>query len=111
MRMIHVRRWAEPDASRVGSLDAAFTTDLIYEVAADEACFCLREASLAAPLTKSYPVPARPENPDDAFVAEANGRIIGYAELVMESWNQRGQTYVTYTSPRASAARGWVPPS
>lgn len=99
--MIQIRRWTEVDAPSVRDLDVAFTTDVIYHVTADEACFCLREMSLSAPLTKSYPMPAHPERADDAFVAEVEARIIGYAELVYEPWSRRGNVRHLYVAQEA----------
>lgn len=95
--MVHVRKWGEQDAPEIGALQTAFTTGLIYQVIADEACFCLQQAVLDAPLTKAYPI-THPENPDNAFVAEVDGRIVGYAELVVESWNKRGNVRHLYVS-------------
>jgi len=81
----------------VHAVGTAFTTNVIYDVIAEEACFCLRQASLDTPLTKSYPL-GTPENPDHAVVAEVGGQIVGYAELAFESWNRRGSVRHLYVS-------------
>jgi ribosomal protein S18 acetylase RimI-like enzyme len=95
--VVHVRPWRARDRPSVANIDTTFRTRAIFEVSADDACFCLREQQLDEPLTKSYPV-GDPENPAGAFVAERNGRVVGYAELIVESWNGRGtirHLYVT----------------
>lgn len=90
MEGVRVRPWQEDDGSQLRGLASGFSTDVVYRVADEGTCFCLRETQLDAPLVKAYPIPPVPDDPRSTFVAEIGGRVIGYAELGIELWNRRG---------------------
>jgi ribosomal protein S18 acetylase RimI-like enzyme len=86
------------DRARIGHIDTSFQTDRIYRVTADPAGFRLQEEPAHPPRVKTYPVPH--ENlGGDLVVAEHNGELIGFGEVIFEPWNRRAIIAHLYVSP------------
>jgi GNAT superfamily N-acetyltransferase len=103
--MIEVREARLPqDAPAIAAIDTSFATDVIYDAVATGLGFELRERRLAAPLTKRFPLDdlgdeSRPWS--QAFVAEQDGRIVGFAAAAYEAWNRRLTLWHLYVDPPA----------
>jgi ribosomal protein S18 acetylase RimI-like enzyme len=95
--MATVRPWTAGDADAVAALDTSFTTPVVLDVNDQDGCISLTERRLETPLTKRYPI-GQPEDAAGAFVAELDGQVIGYGELVFEQWNGRGNVRHLYVS-------------
>ncbi|MFD3695427.1 GNAT family N-acetyltransferase [Streptomyces sp. NPDC058646] len=95
-----VYRLALPgDAGAIEALDSSFTTDTVFEVAATDTGFTLREVPVEPPLHKVFP----PEEHDEqalagardsagdarTYVALAGGRVCGFAAVGYTPWNRR----------------------
>ncbi|MBT2481571.1 GNAT family N-acetyltransferase [Streptomyces sp. ISL-94] len=95
-----VYRLARPDdAGAIEALDGSFTTDTVFEVAASEAGFTLREVPADPPVYKEFP----PEEHDEqglgrgsgaqgnarTFVALDGGRLCGFVAAGYAAWNRR----------------------
>jgi ribosomal protein S18 acetylase RimI-like enzyme len=89
--------WAQ-DADGVAGIDTSFTTDRVYRFGRERRGFGFALPLLTrSPLTKSYPLPTADPG-DGAFVAEADGAIVGFARVEPAAWNGRaaiGDLYVS----------------
>jgi GNAT superfamily N-acetyltransferase len=103
--VIAVRQARLPDdAPAIAAIDTSFATDVVYDAVATGLGFELRERRLGAPLTKRFPLDdlddeARPWS--HAFVAEDDGRIVGFAAASYEAWNRRLTLWHLYVDPSA----------
>jgi GNAT superfamily N-acetyltransferase len=92
------------DAAAIEAIDTGFTTDLIYDVVASGDGFALCERRLAEPLAKRFPLDdvRSDDRPwSHAFVAEADGRCVGFAAAGFEAWNRRLILWHLYVDPPA----------
>ncbi|MFC9294660.1 GNAT family N-acetyltransferase [Streptomyces sp. NPDC057011] len=95
-----VYRLARPeDAGAIEALDSSFTTATVFEVAASEAGFTLREVPVEPPVYKEFP----PEEHDEqglgrgsgengearTYVALDDGRLCGFVATGYAAWNRR----------------------
>ncbi|MEU4259188.1 GNAT family N-acetyltransferase [Streptomyces fradiae] len=99
----YVFRVARPeDGDAIGAVDGSFTTGTVFEVAAREDGFALREVAVEPPLTKVFPDDDPEDGEDDGgdgdgdadeprvFVAaDADGVLAGYAAVSYSAWNRR----------------------
>jgi GNAT superfamily N-acetyltransferase len=87
------------DADAIRALDTSFATDRVYRFGRARSGF---EFALplvtCAPLTKSYPLPEADPG-EGAFVAENDGRVVGYAQVEPPSRNGRAAVPALYVSP------------
>jgi len=80
--------WAR-DAKAVAAIDTSFTTDRVYRFAREKTGLGFALVLLTrTPLTKSYPIPAADPG-HGAFVAEAEGGVVGFAQVEPPAWNGR----------------------
>lgn len=90
------------DGVGIVTLDTSFTTDTVFDVEAPGDGFALRPRRLGAPFTKRLPLDDL-SNPErgwtHAFVAEANGRLAGFAAAGLEAWNRRLTLWHLYVRP------------
>ncbi|MFF5445699.1 GNAT family N-acetyltransferase [Streptomyces sp. NPDC012888] len=91
-------RLARPgDAPAIEALDGSFTTPTVFEAAATDAGFTLREVPVDPPLRKSFP----PEEHDEQEIGEDNEAdhrtfvaldgegLCGFAAVAYAPWNRR----------------------
>ena len=89
--------WAR-DAEAVAGIDTSFTTDRVYRFAREKTGFGFALALLTrTPLTKSYPLP-KVDPGEGAFVAEADGGVVGFAQVEPPAWNGRAAVAHLYVS-------------
>jgi ribosomal protein S18 acetylase RimI-like enzyme len=98
---IRIARLPE-DAAGIAALDTAFTTTQVYDVAVSGEDVRLSLRALDAPLTKRFPLddlddPGRPY--DQAWVADDDGAIVGFAATSYASWNRRLVLWHLYVDP------------
>jgi ribosomal protein S18 acetylase RimI-like enzyme len=86
------------DRTRIAHIDTSFQTDRIYRVTADPAGFQLHEEPAEPSRAKTYPVPHE-ELGEDLVVAEDNGELVGFGEVVFAPWNRRAIIAHLYVSP------------
>ena len=111
--MLTVRRFdPHSDSAAVSALDTSFTTTAVFEVTGDDSGLTLSLAQLDAPLTKRFPLDdldAEDRPWSDAWVAEADSVLVGFAATSFESWNRRLVLWHLYVAPelrrRGVAAR------
>ena len=102
--MITVRpaRWA-CDIAALCELDTSFVTERIYRPERSELSFQLVEERLPYPLIKRYEFqPADLEvrrDWDCAVIAEADGKIVGFAAAQYVAWNHRVILWHLYVAP------------
>jgi ribosomal protein S18 acetylase RimI-like enzyme len=90
------------DAAGIAALDTSFTTAQVYDVAVVNEEIRLTLRSLAAPLTKRFPLDDLddPERPyDQAWVAVDDATIVGFAATSYASWNRRLVLWHLYVEP------------
>ena len=92
------------DRARIARIDTSFQTDRIYRVTAGPAGFRLDEEPAHPPRTKVYPV-ALEDLGEGLVVAEDDGELVGFGEVVFEPWNRRATIAHLYVSP-SSRGRG-----
>ncbi|MFG2874243.1 GNAT family N-acetyltransferase [Streptomyces sp. NPDC048337] len=95
-----VYRLARPeDAGAIEALDGSFTTATVFEVAASDSGFTLREVPADPPVYKEFP----PEEHDEqglgrgsgengdacTYVALDEGRLCGFVAVGYAAWNRR----------------------
>jgi ribosomal protein S18 acetylase RimI-like enzyme len=80
----------QQDLDAISKIDRAYVTDRIYRVGRSELGFWLTEEPVSPPVQKVYPDPS-PELSDRLLVATAGSEILGYAELRLNSWNDRAE--------------------
>lgn len=101
--MIRVRLARLPeDAPGIGAIDRSFETRQVFEVAASDEGIALGLRDLDAPLWKDFPLSdlADPDRPyTDAWVAQAGGRIVGFAATQFQAWNGRLTLWHFYVDP------------
>jgi GNAT superfamily N-acetyltransferase len=103
--MVTLRAASLPhDAAAIEAIDTGFTTNVIYDVVASGDGFDMRERRLGDPLTKRFPLDDvrsgdRPWS--HAFVAEVDGRCVGFAAAGFEPWNLRLVLWHLYVDPPA----------
>jgi len=91
--------WAR-DSEAVAEIDTSFTTDRVYRFAREKTGLGFALALLTrTPLTKSYPLP-EVDPGEGAFVAEADGRVVGFAQVEPPAWNGRATVAHLYVSAR-----------
>jgi GNAT superfamily N-acetyltransferase len=102
---VYVREARFPDdAAAIAAIDTSFSTDLIYDVEASGDGFALRERRSAKALTKRFPLDdlyTDDRSWSHAFVAEADGRCVGFAAAGFETWNRRLVLWHLYVDPPA----------
>ena len=102
MFVIRPARWPQ-DMHALSALDTSFFTDTVYRVAQDGLSFRLLEENATPPLQKQYPFdPSDPEeraNWGHAVVAEAEGRLVGFAAAQYIAWNRRAVIWHLYVAP------------
>src|SRR5215216_72689 len=86
------------DRARIARLDTSFQTDRIYRVTAGPAGFRLDEEPADPPRTKTYAV-ALEDLGEGLVVAEDDGGLVGFGEVVLEAWNRRATIVHLYVSP------------
>jgi GNAT superfamily N-acetyltransferase len=86
------------DRARIARIDTSFQTDRIYRVTADPAGFRLDEEPVDPPRTKAYPV-ANEDLGEGLVVAEDEGELVGFGEVVLEAWNRRATIAHLYVAP------------
>lgn len=86
------------DRARIARIDTSFQTDRIYRVTADPAGFRLIEEPADPPRTKTYPV-ALEDLGEGLVVADDDGELVGFGEVVFEPWNRRATIAHLYVSP------------
>ena len=99
--MIRAAEFAR-DGVGILTLDTTFTTDTVFDLEASPDGFVLRERRLETPLTKRLPLDdlSSPERAwTHAFVAEAQGRIVGFAAASFAAWNRRLTLWHLYIRP------------
>jgi ribosomal protein S18 acetylase RimI-like enzyme len=90
------------DASGIAALDTSFTTAQVYDAAVEGEEIRLTLRSLAAPLTKRFPLDNLddPERPyDQAWVAVEDATVVGFAATSYASWNRRLVLWHLYVDP------------
>jgi GNAT superfamily N-acetyltransferase len=97
------------DRARIARIDTSFQTDRVYRVTADPAGFRLDEEPADPPRTKAYPV-AHEDLGEGLVVAEDEGELVGFGEVVLEAWNRRATITHLYVAP-SSRGTGSAPPS
>jgi ribosomal protein S18 acetylase RimI-like enzyme len=90
------------DRGRIARIDTSFRTDRIYRVRAGPDGFRLDEEPADPPRTKTYPV-AHEHLGEGLVVAENDGELVGFGEVVIEPWNRRATIAHLYVAP---ASRG-----
>ncbi|MEU9104157.1 GNAT family N-acetyltransferase [Streptomyces xanthophaeus] len=95
-----VYRLARPgDAGAIEALDSSFTTATVFQAAATDAGFALREVPVDPPVHKAFP----PEEHDEqalgggvdragdarTYVALDDGQVCGFAAVGYAPWNRR----------------------
>jgi len=107
--MVVVRPAVLPkDAAGIGAIGTSFTTSQVYDVDASADSIRLTIRDLEGPFCKRFPLddlesPTRPY--DRAWVAVDGERIVGFAAIVFEPWNDRLILWHLYVDP-ASRGRG-----
>jgi ribosomal protein S18 acetylase RimI-like enzyme len=86
------------DRARIARIDTSFQTDRVYRVTADPAGFRLDEEPADPPRTKAYPV-AHEDLGEGLVVAEDEGELVGFGEVVLEAWNRRATITHLYVAP------------
>jgi len=90
------------DGVGILTLDTTFTTDSVFDLTSTGDGFGLVERRLPEPLTKRLPLDDL-SNPghswSHAFVAQAGGRIAGFAAAGFEPWNRRLTLWHLYIRP------------
>jgi GNAT superfamily N-acetyltransferase len=94
----------DPVADRAGvfAIDTSFQTASIYDVVVTPHRIDLVERTLAAPVTKRYPIEdafAAWAQWDVGFVADDAGTIVGFAAVEYEAWHRRLVLWHFYVSP------------
>ena len=91
------------DVPALSALDISFVTDKIYQVIQDGLSFRLTERSVVPPLHKNYPFEPSDTKEraswDHAVVAEAGGRLVGFAAIQYMAWNLRAVIWHLYVAP------------
>jgi ribosomal protein S18 acetylase RimI-like enzyme len=95
------------DADGVAGIDTSFTTDRVYRFGREHGGFGFALPLLTrSPLTKSYALPTADPG-ECAFVAEADGAIVGFARVASPAWNGRAAISDLYVSaPRRGQGVG-----
>jgi len=86
------------DRARIARIDTSFQTDRIYRVTAGPAGFRLDEEPAHPPRTKVYPV-ALEDLGEGLVVAEDDGELVGFGEVVLKAWNRRTTIVHLHVSP------------
>jgi GNAT superfamily N-acetyltransferase len=100
MFTVRVLNWPE-DSTSVCSIDASFSTDLIYQIESTGLSFSLKPAAAAPAFHKSFDLRELtcPAASDCHYlVAESDGVIFGVAAADFESWNRRATLRHLYVS-------------
>lgn len=90
------------DQAGVAAIDTSFTTARVFDVVVDERSITLVERVLERPLVKRYPIAdvfAHWASWETAFVAEADGHIVGFAAVEYAFWHARLVLWHLYVSP------------
>ncbi|MDG4861555.1 GNAT family N-acetyltransferase [Streptomyces sp. T-3] len=83
-------RVARPaDRPHLDALDDSFRTAEVFVVTAREDGFDLRPVPVDPPLHKKYPEDDDLDEAEHTFVAEEDGRVVGFIALGHEEWNRR----------------------
>lgn len=90
------------DLEPLRGLDTSFVTDAVYRVVADETGVGLAAQALPRGLRKTFPLddlddPARPWR--DAWVAEDDDVLTGFAAAAFNAWNRRMVLWHLYVAP------------
>jgi ribosomal protein S18 acetylase RimI-like enzyme len=96
----------ERDADAIGAIDTSFTTDRVYRFGRERGGFGFAFPLVTTtPVTKSYLLPSSDSGPG-AFVAEADGEVVGFAQVDPPAWNGQAVVRHLYVSVR-SRGRGF----
>lgn len=90
------------DAAGIEALDTSFETDVVFRAQAGGDGIALRAERLPAPVVKRFPLEDlyAAERPWSAsWVAETEGRIIGFAATSYMAWNVRALLWHFYVAP------------
>jgi ribosomal protein S18 acetylase RimI-like enzyme len=86
------------DRARIARIDTSFTTNRIYRVTAEPDGFRLHEELTDPPRAKTYPV-SYADLGAGLVVAEDDGNMVGFGEVVLEQWNRRATIAHLYVPP------------
>jgi ribosomal protein S18 acetylase RimI-like enzyme len=87
------------DLDGTAGIDASFTTSTIYKVERFPDGFRLVLQHLSRPVTKVYTWPGLAPH-DGLLMARAGGTVIGFTEVVFDTWNGRARIEHLYVSAR-----------